>query len=98
MAVNNVDYATRSYEEAGNDVIQNLSSLELGTADNKNSVLQLVSNLLSTDELPEEAKDILQQYVKVSEETPEFTLQDFSMNLNIPTEKLDKQTVVKWRH
>lgn len=88
MAVNNVDYATRSYEEAGNDVIQNLSSLELGTADNKNSVLQLVSNLLSTDELPEEAKDILQQYVKVSEETPEFTLQDFSMNLNIPTEKI----------
>ena len=91
-----VDYVAANYETMGDKFFQDIDPLVLGTSDsNNNPVLQMVSDILSTDKLPVEIREVLQEYLKGSVERQDFTLKDYNTYGNSVVESLTQANLTE---
>ncbi len=91
-----VDYVAANYETMGDKFFQDIDPLVLGTSDsNNNPVLQMVSDILSTDKLPVEIREVLQEYLKGSVERQDFILKDYNTYGNSVVESLTQANLTE---
>ena len=80
----------------GDKFFQDIDPLVLGTSDsNNNPVLQMVSDILSTDKLPVEIREVLQEYLKGSVERQDFILKDYNTYGNSVVESLTQANLTE---